>query len=228
MAGPMQGFLYIHNTILKEAQQFEEAARELDRENDTQVTELSDRFKFFHMVLKEHEDSEEEFFFPPLKAKIHPVAEPYVFDHNHHSRLYDDVAGLLTGLRSARSNSERVELARQLNRQTIALNVMMDIHINKENEVLLPVFDELFTLEEQGSIVERLHASIPQDLMQQMAPWVFRAQMVDDREGLIRMVMEMFPPELMQGMVSSFASAVTPQEWQEMVRRIPELGTYAS
>ena len=193
-----QEILHIHNAILKEAQEFEEAARELNREDDTQITGLLGRFKFYRSVLHEHEHGEEEFFFPFLEEKFRYVAATYVFDHNEHSGLYDEIEELLTGLRQAQGNSERAELAQRLNRQAIALNVKMDSHIYKENELLVPAFEEHFTLEEQGKVMDQAMKtimSIAPELMMQIFPWEFRAQTVDDREGMLRSWSEMMPPD---------------------------------
>ncbi len=151
MPGPMHGIIYIHNAIHKEVNEFEESVRELNREDISQVTALLDRFKFFRGVLKIHEGTEEEFIFPVLEEKFRYIAGTYLFDHNHHAGEYDEVEEMLTGLTKARGSSEQSQLARQLNRQATALAVEMDIHITKENELLLPVLEEHWSIEEQGA-----------------------------------------------------------------------------
>ena len=88
--GPIKDIFYIHNAILKEAREFEDAAGELNREDDAQVVGLLDRFKFYRGVLNEHEHGEEEFIFPYLEEKFRFMMPTYVYDHHHHSELYDD------------------------------------------------------------------------------------------------------------------------------------------
>ena len=210
MAGPLHSIIYIHNAIHKEVNEFEEAARELNREDGTQVAALLDRFKFFREVLKEHEGGEEEFIFPVLEERFRYIAGPYIFDHQQHYGEYDDIEESLTGLRTARGNAERVELAQRLNRQAIALAVTMDIHITKENELLLPVVDEHLSVEEQQAMLGQAMGNVPPEFMMKVLPWMFRAQTGGDREGFLREGMEMFPPEQLGG----------------IVRRIPELKAY--
>ena len=225
-----QEFLYIHNAILKEAQEFEEAVGGLNREDDAQIAALLDRFKFYTSVLHEHHNGEDEFFFPLLEKKFRYVSATYVFEHQHQSRVYNEVEELLTDLGQARGSSERADLARRLNRQAVALNVLIDDHINEENELLLPAFEEHFTTEELGNIMDQaleVLGSMPPELMMQIIPWMFRAQTVDDREGLLRSWREMMPPDQLPGIVQLMSSGVSPQEWQEMVRRIPELAPHA-
>ncbi len=226
LKGPVSAVLYIHNAILKETQEFEEAAKELNRENSSQVTALLDRFKFFRQVLKVHEDGEELAIFPPLEAKFKHLATTYVFDHHHHLGSYPQIEDTLTAIVRARHNNERIELARRLNRQGIALNVVMEQHISKENELLYPLYDQLFSFDEQraheAAIMEHMP---PPDLMARMGVWMFKAQAPKDREGLLRVFAEMLPPEHLPGMMKLMAGAVTPKEWQEAVRGIPELAS---
>ena len=224
--GPIKDIFYIHNAILKEAQEFEEVVRELNREDDAQVTGLLDRFRFYKAVLHVHEQDEEKDFFPLLEEKFRYMMPTYVFDHQHHSRIQDEIEGLLTGLRQARGNSERAQLARHLNRQAIALNVLMESHINKENELWVPVLDEQFSFEQQKEIIDRSMQSASPETMQvmmQALPWMFRAQTVDDREGMLRGFQQMMPPDMFSGVAQLLSGAVSPQDWQEMVRRMPEL-----
>ena len=67
MTGPMQPFLYIHDAILREVAHLEEAAKELDRDDEGQVGALAERLSFFERVLKAHEDAEEESGFDLIK-----------------------------------------------------------------------------------------------------------------------------------------------------------------
>ena len=91
--------------------------------------------------MKLHEDGEEELLFPLLAEKAPHVVGPYIFDHRHHSSTYTEIIELLTGIQKSTSSSEQRKASARLNRLGIAANAVMDVHINKENEVLLPVFD---------------------------------------------------------------------------------------
>ena len=224
----MQEFLYIHNAILKEAQDFEDSVRELNREDDAQIAGLLDRFKFYTGVLHEHHHGEEEIFFPVLEKKFRYISATDVYEHEHHSRLYNEIEELLTGLRQARGSSERADLARRLNRQAIALNALTDDHINEENELLLPAFEEHFSAEELGKLMDQaLEEMGSPELLMQAVPWMFKAQTVDDREGMLRSWMVMMPPDQLPGILQIMSTGVSPQEWQEMERRIPELQSVA-
>ena len=223
MPGPFHSVLYIHNAILKECNDFEEAAQNLKRDDNSQIGAILERFRFFREVLKEHEGGEEEFFFPRLEEVFRHISGTYIFDHRHHDGEYDEIEECLTALGQARGNSERTGLAQKLHLQAIIFSVTMDMHITKENELLLPVCDEHISFEEQGRLLGEAMSQIPQEIMMKVLPWMFKAQTVNDREGFLREGKEMFPPEQYSGMTQLISSSVSPQEWKEMVRRIPEL-----
>ena len=221
MTGPMQPYLYIHDAVLREVAYLEEIAKELDPDDGSQVRTLSERLKFFELVLKAHEDAEEQFLFPAMEERFRHITDTYDFDHDHNGIA--PVTEALAHLVSARHSSERAEEARQLQRQTVALQETMRLHVTKENELLLPVMQDVFSGGEQAEIMRQMIGYPPADLTPQILSWIFRGQSVTDREGFLRMAMDMFPQERFDGLVESLSSEVSPDEWQDVIRRIPEL-----
>ena len=179
---------------------------------------------FFRKVLEMHEHDEDAFVFPPVGDRLQYVADPYSFDHQRHVALYGKIEGTFTTLREGTAVAKK-ESARDLTRHGIALNVMMDIHISKENELLIPAFERHFSPEEAAAIEQEMFAAIPQELMMEILPWMFVAQTVDDREGTLHMGQEAFPPAQFEGMASLLSSTVSADDWAEMVRRVPELSS---
>jgi hypothetical protein len=59
--------------------------------------------------------------------------------------------------------------------------------------------------------------------MMRILPWMFKAQSVDDREGMLRGFKEMVPPPMFVGMTQLLAGSVPPEDWKKVVRRMPEL-----
>ena len=223
MAGPLQSILYIHNAIHKEAYEFEDGARELNRDDRGEVGKLLEKFKFFREVLGEHESAEEEFIFPVFEEKFRYLSGAYIFDHRHHDREYDEIEELLKGLGSSQSSSDRADMARKLYRESIIFTATMDLHITKENELLLPVADEHISPEEQGRMLGQAMSKFPPEAMAKILPWMFNHQDLGDKEGFLRECMGMFPPDQFKGMCQLLSGTVPSQDWSEMVRRIPEV-----
>ncbi len=224
MVRPMQGILYIHNAIIKETSDLEEATRELDRDSAAQLAGLKEKLIFFDKVLQVHEGGEEEFFFPPMAERESHVASAYVFDHNHHGTLYAEVMSLVGGIDGSSSTAEKRDLSRRLARETVALNTLMNAHVAKENELLVPVFEEFFSIEEQGEIIGRAMSHMGPEMMAQLLPWMFMGQTgVDDRVGMMQEFQQMVPPQAFTGMVQMLSQSVDGDVWQQVVNRMPEL-----
>ena len=103
------------------------------------------------------------------------------------------------------------------------MNAVMDLHVTKENELLYPLYDNIFSVEEQNAHEEQIMAHMPPETMGMMAVWMFKNLGTNDREGFLRFGMKMLPPPALGPMMQMMADVVTPREWQEMTRRIPEL-----
>ena len=229
MAGPMHSILYIHNAILKEFTDLEETTKALNYDSKGDAGALLDRFQWFRNVLAIHEDGEEASMFPYLEKRFRYSAVAYEFDHGVHTRLYDLIEQILERVRSTGSSADRRSGVRELYREIVALHAVMDEHVDKENQILMGVFDEHFSVEEQAAILAEIMGHIPPEMMQQALPWMFSSQPgANDREGFLLELMDMAPPEALPAMVGLLASTAAQQDWAEMVKRIPKLKTLAS
>ena len=65
--------------------------------------------------------------------------------------------------------------------------------------------------------------------MQQALPWILNSQPdANDREGVLREVMDMTPPHMLPAMVGLLASTAAQPDSAEMVNCIPKLNTLAA
>jgi iron-sulfur cluster repair protein YtfE (RIC family) len=192
----------------------------LDRKDATQVIALSDHFAFPKQALLAHEEGEEEILFPALEHQIQHVADSYIFDHEHQNMtVIDDVEEILHSLAKAPDS----ELQERLNRQSIALNVMPNLHVLKENELLMPILYTKFDTEEQAEIMQKMSGHIPPEVALQWMSGTFRALRISDRESLARTMKQLVPEEHFGGLVQIFRDFVSEQEWQELTQRLPKL-----
>ncbi len=199
----------------------EETAKELDRDDEGQVGALSERMRFFEPVLKAHEDAEDEFLFPAIEKRFRHIADTYVFDHDDNGVA--PVTEALASLGRTHGGRARAEEARSVHSQAVALHEMMRLYVTKENELLLAAMDEVLSEDEQAGIMRQMLGYPPPDLTSQILSWIFRGQSVTDREGFLRMGMQIFPQERFDSLVQSLSSAVSREEWQDVMRRIPQI-----
>ncbi len=223
MAGPMQIYLYVHDAIMREVADFEETARELNRDDADEVAAFSQRVAWFRRMNAAHEDTEESVLFPALESRYPHISASYEFDHDHLG-LLDEIDASLAGLSRSDGNGERSRMAHRLYRQSIALNEMMRLHATKENELLLPVLDREFDLDEQVSIAGRMAAQVERPLLMEMISWMYLGQTAGDREGMLLALMQALPPEGFGRVASMLSLTGSLDAWQEMERRIPGLG----
>ena len=103
----------------------------------------------------------------------------------------------------------------------------MRLHISKENELLIPHLEAEFDLDEQAEIAGAMAGLVDPPLMAELVGWMYRGQVAQDREGMIRFLMRILPPEPFTGL-SGMLAGMGAAEWSEMQRRIPELNPSAT
>lgn len=223
MSGPMQMYLYVHDAILREVAQVEEAAKGLDRDSAEDVAALGDRLTWFHSMIKAHENAEEQVLFPALERRFTYVSEAYQFDHDDFEpHVFEGLNVALTGLRRAGGSGERRESADLLYRQAVALHEHMRLHISKENELLIPKVESEFEIEEQAQLAAQMGGLFEPALMGELVVWMYAGQTVEDRAGMVRFLAAALPPPAM-GNLSGVLAAKDPTGWAETLDRVPEL-----
>jgi hemerythrin-like domain-containing protein len=224
MKGPVKSVLWVHNAILRETRTFQEAVARIGSDASPDVSSLLEQFQFFRKVLEFHEESEDRDVFPLLEEHYRHATDTYEYDHRRQQALYGEIQDGLQALVKrgvagpARDVSDLQQRAQQF-------GTAMELHVAKENELLFPLYDQTFSVEEQVAINTRIqqeHAPAP-ELMGQMVPWMFRLQTPDDRVAVAQFFLAMFPPEGRPGLVKMLSGGVTPDEWAEVTRRVPDL-----
>ena len=221
MSRPMQMYLYVHDAILREVAGIEEEARELNRDDDDAVADLTERLGWFHTMLHTHERAEESVLFPAMEERHSFIAEAYFYDHDDfENHLWGDINGALAGFTSG--DRTRKEAATDLHRESVALHEHMRLHIAKENELLIPRLEKEFDVAEQAELAGALAAVFDPQLMGQTVVWMYRSQTNEDREGMIRFLANVLPDEAFVGLSGTLAG-LDADAWAEMTKRIPEL-----
>ena len=187
------------------------------------IAEFADRMSLFHGITKTHEATEEEVLFPALEARYRFVAESYEFDHDDYdAHVFGDIDRAIEGLTRADGNRERRDGGELLYRQSVALHEHMRLHVAKENELLLPKLEAEFELAEQVELAGAMAGMLESAVMGQLVSWMYRGQAVQDREGMMRFLIQVLPEEPLAGPTGMLAG-IDAEAWKEMQHRIPEL-----
>jgi hemerythrin-like domain-containing protein len=224
MKGPVKAVLFVHNAILRDTSTFQEAVTRIGTEASTDVWPLLDQFRFLRKVLEFHEESEDREVFPLLEGRYSHVTDTYVYDHRRQQALYGEIQAGLEAL-AGRGSAGRASDVADLQRLAQHFGLAMGLHVAKENELLYPLYDQTYSVEEQVAINMRLQQEHPPapELIAQLVPWMFRLQAPDDRVGLARFYLGVFPPEGRPALVKMLSGGVTPDEWADVTRRVPDL-----
>jgi hemerythrin-like domain-containing protein len=221
----MQMYLYVHDAILRDAAHDEARAKHLDRDNVQEISAFAEHMHWFRSIVKVHEKTEEEVLFPALNARFSFVAESYAFDHDDFEpNVFVGLAEAMHGLQHAAATSDRRDLANLLYRQSVALHEHMRLHISKENELLLPKVESEFDVDEQVRLAGAMAGLIQPAMMGDIVAWVYRGQTAEDREGMLRFLIQVLPPEALAGICQMLA-AKDDIAWAETLGRVPELAT---
>ncbi|MPZ48468.1 MAG: hypothetical protein GEU75_04005 [Dehalococcoidia bacterium] len=227
LKGPIKAVHFVHRAILKEGQDFQEVTSMLDPDDQQGATELNNRLAAFERILKTHEDSEDLTLFPPLEARFPDIADTYEFDHNRHRGHAAALSATLSDLVGAQGG-RRKELVKRLGEQAILFNGFMTLHIDKENELLFPTYDEVFSAEEQQAHGKAAEGRVSQQEMAAAGAWMFQRLDIEDREGFLTEMRGMLPSEAFAGMTQGLMRAIPASDWEALVRRMPGLGSMAS
>lgn len=224
MSAPMNGFRYIHKAICRELDALEAMAVNAIG-NDQRVSTLAQRLDFLSRVVELHAAGEDEVMYPSLDSRVPQVTRAYALDHQFEKNLFAQIETTLSQWSSGPAGAQRDELHRQLIRRVTALNAILSLHIWKEEEQLLPLLDEHFSVEEQGAMSGRIVGHIPPEMMEPLLPWMLDALTTDEREDMLRTLMRTLPAEPFRALSAMLRSHFPSADWAEIVKRLPDLAS---
>ena len=200
METPVRGVRFIHRAILAEAGQIEAEASE------GRGAAVAERLPFFEHVLHLHNTGEEVGLFPDIEAKAPDIVPAYLLDHREEKVLF-------ANLREACPAG-----GPKLAQAAAAFAAHLRLHIKKEEELLVPLVERLFSIPEQGAQVGKMLAQFSPADMGQLLPWLVTSLAVDDRRTYLGLLEKALPPERFAGALGTVMAGVTPQVWATLGR----------
>jgi hemerythrin-like domain-containing protein len=205
MESPLRGVRFIHKALQHEARAIDQAAR--DPASDPAA--LVGRVAFFHRISKIHHASEEGSIFPDLEARRPGIAATFLVDHAEDVPLLEEITRL------AKSGA-RQELAQK----TAILKDTLRIHVKKEEEILVPLAESIFTPAEQVAQVGKMMSAFPAQDMKEIMPWLVGALELDDRVAYVGMVKHAMPPDRFEVVAGWLKESLGADAWSAIVGRL--------
>lgn len=210
MASPIDAVKAIHNAFRNDIDAIDAAAYDA-AQGKGDLKAVIERYQFFNEILVWHADGEEDAVFPAVENVAPLVAEAYERDHRGLDRLFESLNGAI-------SSTDALQTARV----TAAFKFFLDHHLDKEDEHLYPILAERVAVPEQGQIVGKMAAGVPQDRFPELVAWMFPLMGHDDRENMTLIWQMVMPAPAFEGAKGLIEKAVG-GDWAELTRRIPTL-----
>ncbi|KAM1026479.1 hypothetical protein ACFX2I_039345 [Malus domestica] len=187
---PILIFLFFHKAIRKELDALHRLAMAFATGKRTDIRPLLERYHFLRSIYKHHSNAEDEVIFPALDIRVKNVAQTYSLEHKGETNLFDHLFELLS------SNAKNDEnFPRELASCTGALQTSVSQHLAKEEEQVLPLLIEKFSVEEQAALVWQFLCSIPVNMMAEFLPWLSSSVSPDEHQDLQKCLRKIVPEE---------------------------------
>ena len=200
----------------------EHASGGTDYGNDQQVGALTGQFQGLNGLLGFHIQDEDETIFPILDQRAKHMVPNYNADHVGDREHLNKLNGLIMGLPKTPA-AQRAAVGKQVYREAVALHAMGGLHMDKEEKLLYPLFNEHTSDDEQWAILKKVYAKIPLQMIPMAAPGLMGLLNQEEREEELRSFMKAMPPASFKVLVEHAPKGMSPAEWQELRGRIPEL-----
>eukprot|EP00850_Spirogloea_muscicola_P007468 SM000038S14281 [mRNA] locus=s38:50774:57040:+ [translate_table: standard] len=192
---PIDNIFQFHKAIRKDLQYLSSESAKLGEGGDELLLDFSGRFQFLWGLYRAHSNAEDDIVFPALEAKeaLHNVSHSYTIDHKQEEQLFEDIASVISQMRSLSSSEkgpeekekQRRSLAGQLHRMCQSVYVSLDQHVSREEVELWPLFTVHFTSEEQDKIVGRIIGTTGAEVLQSILPWITGALTKEEQEHMM-------------------------------------------
>ena len=210
MTGPLDSVTAIHNAFRCDMEMIDKAALDNAR-GKPNLSATIDRFRFFNEILVWHAKGEEVAIFPALEAVVPSVAEAYERDHRGLDAAFETLDAAVTA-------KDALATARA----TAAFKFHLDIHLDKEDAHLYRLVRERVSIPDQGKAVGIMSGIAPQERFPEVVAWMYPLMNDNDRENMTRIWQMVMPPPVFANAKQLIKVAIG-NEWEELVRRIPEL-----
>jgi hypothetical protein len=214
---PIESIFFVHTAIRRDAHAIEQLAQHA--ESTEAIRELAARFEWFARAVTFHTKGEEDLLYPELEKRAPHVGAAYVFDHQDDQRLFEETRAALRGAREAAGDARREHLA-AVRRLTAHVAAHSELHVRKENELVVPLVAKLFSPPEQGAQIQAIVAAIGPDDMRRAAPWLVGHLDAPDRVAYVAMMQKVMPPERFTAVAGWIREGIGAEAWTPIAQKL--------
>ncbi len=214
MSGPLGAVRFVHAPIRNDLKGMKQELSVIASLGVGDIGQVAKRFGFWEGFLRIHEHAEEVHLFPAVDAKVPGTSRAYEQAHRQMDALRDQLRAALASSNTERSYEAVSEMVEKIN-----------AHLTMEENELVPFCDEHIPFDEQASISGKMSAEVPRDQMPAILGWMFKLQDQSEREGYLRVLGSVMPPQAFQGVRGIAKDAISAKDWIDLTQRMPELAS---
>jgi len=221
--GPLRGWYDIHQALRVElADLREHADRSADRDPEA-VHAFDERFEFLRAVLTAHSAAEDGIIFAAMRLRGLDSTDELTRDHMRELGNIYDVHRHLVEARFLGDLEDAAVPLRHARDATHRLEDDLLAHLAVEEEGVVPEVLANFSADEQASLLSKVVAENPPDLVPKILPWMIGAVSPEHRVAAVRDWQATLPPEVVTMLVGFLRAGLAPDAWSDLEARIPEL-----
>ncbi len=228
---PLTELKHIHTAIKKELLEFKPYCRNVDMSCKLQLHSLASRFDFVvRLYSKLLEGEHETLTLPMLETEFKLTSlESY---SERSKELVESAEDLMKRLTSLLQNTQHLQttdvvVSEAVNElESISKKLMENLDVR--DKYLYSFIVNSFDFKQQESIVSRIMALLPSDIVNDLMPWMFSQLSIDEFEAMLRCLIRRANSSEFQSKVKSIAMSVQKGtsdacEWAELCSRLPEV-----
>jgi hypothetical protein len=208
--GPIRALIYVHEALRAAAVELEAACNAAGA--PAEVESFGERLREYTYTARGHAVAEDKGYFPTLSERAPNVADAFAFDHDDEAEHLAELDRLSAGC----TDAELPELKRLMSQ----VRAQMDLHMRKEETILWPLTEKLFSPPEQGAMVQQILAAIPAEDMPKLIPWIVDQLDVELAGRYVDTLAKVQPAEVFARTVEWIRSGCVPARVVELGDRL--------
>ena len=213
--GPIRGLRFVHEAIRVEAHYLEHRIAAFT--NATDARDVVPAVKLLTAAVRGHVRGEDVGYFPALAERAPGALDAFVFDHDEEAPHLDRYDALAESCAAGTG-----DLA-ALKRMSVSIHEHLRHHMAKEEAILWPLTERLFSPAEQGGLLGAVVAAVPRESMPVLVPWIVDRQSHDEAVAYVKLLATAMPPPAFEAAKGWIRGGVRPETWQGLVSRVEGL-----
>lgn len=186
-----------------------------DFSDDQEANSTFDALEKMLDLLEEHAHHEDNIVFPPIEKASPGISQELEVQHQEGEEKVSGLQVLLKELRTA-DTSTRIARANILSIYFTDLIAFYLSHMNREEETVLPVSQQLLSNEELTAIRVRIQMNTSPERYAEWMRWMLPALNIRELAGLYRQVKNSAPAPVFEKIQSIGREVIDEARWQRM------------